>query len=301
MALTEDDCGVRPRRPTLTPSLTEEHLGILIPRCSRSFKEKEAGDIPDFWPDRPNLWFISLEAQLHSCNITLDCSRYYTLISRLTKDTLAVVESVIKNTPATGKFDKIKLVLLGHCAVSQEDKFWRLTSGLELGSKKPSTLLVEMSALAGDKLDPEYVRTLWLDRLPREMQLALAAAGALDNEHLGKLADSIVTIRHHITGQAIAAVDRHQTASSDQGDRVDELARQVSELTRLMHQQLRFRGRSPIRGESTIGKRKKSNDRGMERNARASGMCFYYARFKSRAAKCITPCAWKSNQKYHPT
>ncbi|KAK0157232.1 hypothetical protein PV328_011711 [Microctonus aethiopoides] len=71
--------------------------------------------------------------------------------------------------------DRPQACLLNHYADSQERRFRKFYWGLELGQRRPSVLLAEMRRLAGDRIDQAGIKTLWLDRLPRDIHAMLIA------------------------------------------------------------------------------------------------------------------------------
>ncbi|GBM82096.1 hypothetical protein AVEN_30677-1 [Araneus ventricosus] len=64
---------------------------------------------------------------------------------------------------------------------------------MELGDKKPSTLLYEIKSFASDGISPELLKGLRMQRLPVQIQQILSASG--DNlQALSKMADGIFEI-----------------------------------------------------------------------------------------------------------
>lgn len=138
-------------------------------------------ELPSFWTQQVQLWFIAVEAQFQLKRITSDATKYYAVVGRLDKDALIVVEGIITSPPETDKYAALKQVLVNHYSLSQERKFKMLLSGLELGERRPSELLAEIIRLGGNKLDTAFIRFMWLDRLPSQVQLALAASNEPEN------------------------------------------------------------------------------------------------------------------------
>lgn len=241
-------------------------------------------DLPPFWSRRPELWFHSVEAQFQLKKITVDSTKYYAILTKLDQDTLSIIESVISNPPATGKYKKVKEILLHHFSVPQDRRFRMLTSGLELGDKRPSQLLAEMHRCGGTRLDGDYIRTLWLDRLPRHVQAVLTTASSLSdlaNEELATLADKIVEI-HRPTGDQLMPVSRSFASSQPSilERRVEDLSQQLEEILRRL-QKMEKRGRSNSRG----AKNRSSTPANLE-------VCFYHRKFGNNATRCTKPCSW---------
>lgn len=68
--------------------------------------------VPPFWPHKPTLWFVNLEAQFALANITADSTRYAHLISCLDAKHATEVEDIITNPPSAGKYEKLKAEII---------------------------------------------------------------------------------------------------------------------------------------------------------------------------------------------
>ncbi|XP_053968530.1 uncharacterized protein LOC128869961 [Anastrepha ludens] len=154
-------------------------------------------ELPPFWSQQAQLWFAAVEAQFQLRRITSDATKYYTVIARLDQDALIVVENLITNPPTNDKYSTLKNALLNHFALSQSRRFKMLLSGVELGDRRPSELLAEINRLGGDKLDPAFVRVIWLERLPPQVQMALVGRDQEDNVQLSQLANQIMEVQRN--------------------------------------------------------------------------------------------------------
>ena len=65
---------------------------------------------------------------------------------------------------------------------------------MEIGNKKPSVLLREMRNLANGNVTDDFLRTMWLQRLPTQTQ-AILATSSESLENLAKMADKIGDIQ----------------------------------------------------------------------------------------------------------
>ncbi|XP_070172276.1 uncharacterized protein [Polyergus mexicanus] len=118
--------------------------------------------IPPFWPEDPELWFAQLEGQFALSNITDDNTKYAYILSR--------IES---------KYEAIKKALIQRLTDSQAQKIKQLLEHEELGDRKPSQFLRHLTTMAGTTVSDEQLRTLWLGRLPPQMQAILATRGRI--------------------------------------------------------------------------------------------------------------------------
>jgi len=109
-------------------------------------------------------------------------------------------------------YEALKRRLIERFSESEELWLKKLLSDIELGDQRPSHLLSEMRELASGKVSDELLKTLWLQRLPTQVKIILAASGdSLVN--LACMADKIT----EVTGFGkdkftfIASTDRSRT------------------------------------------------------------------------------------------
>jgi DNA-binding transcriptional MerR regulator len=150
--------------------------------------------LPAFWRRDPKLWFSQIEAQFHSHLVRSDTSKYYAVIAALDCSTLQPVSNIIANPPATGKYDAVKKTLIDSYSDSREQQIRKLLKELDLGDRKPSELLREMKTLASDHVDDQMLQTLWLHRLPLNVQLLVSASDGVPLEKMASIADKLVEI-----------------------------------------------------------------------------------------------------------
>lgn len=186
--------------------------------------------LPPLWTDRPQAWFTSIDCQFAARRITSDSTKFYSVIARLDKDQFVAVEHLARNPPAQGKYARLKETLLNHYADSQERRFRKLVSEIDLGHKRPSALLAEMRRLGGDNLDQAFIQTLWLDRLPRDVQVVLAAADGVQLDAMATLADRMVEIPYDDTTRDTTRDITHSHVMAIKEDRVGKLEKLLLDL-----------------------------------------------------------------------
>lgn len=229
---------------------------------------------PPFWKSEPKLWFIQLEAQFDIAGITSDSTKYNYVISAIDTELLMHVTDFVTTPPTTDKYEGIKNKLIDSYSDSSEKNLRKLLSELDLGDRKPSHLLSEMTRLGGTSVTQELLKSLWLQRLPSQTQAILA----MSNDPLPKLAqmaDKITEIQQPQTF-AVAA----NPATNDMALTIERLGKQVEELRtsfqRSSRHRRRSRSRPPNRSGTPVGN--------------SSGECWYHRKFKEQARKCTTPC-----------
>jgi len=155
---------------------------------------KIAVRIPPFWPEEPKLWFMQLEGQFTLCGITDDEAKYAHVLSKIEPKQAREIKDVITRPPTTDKYKTLKRVLIQRLTDSQEQRIRQLLEREELGDRKPSQFLRHLSTLAGSAVPTELIRTLWLGRLPAQIQAILATRTEDRLEDVADQADRIYEI-----------------------------------------------------------------------------------------------------------
>ncbi|XP_037822778.1 uncharacterized protein LOC119611311 [Lucilia sericata] len=230
--------------------------------------------IPRFWKDNPVLWFAQIEAQFALHNVTNERTKYFIILADLDADVLSQVSDIVMNPP-NDAYKQIKQRLIDHFSVSEENRIKTLLTNVEIGDKKPSALLREMKNLANGGVTEDFLRTMWLQRLPSQTQAILATSSeTLDN--LVKMADKIGDIQ--IPRNANVA---EITSASE----LSEIKAQIQSINTALRN-LNTSRRSRSRGSHGSS----------SRNSSSGKICYYHRKFKNRARKCRPPCSFVSNQ-----
>lgn len=258
--------------------------------------------VPAFWRVNPKLWFLQVEAQFHSNGIKSDLSKYYAVVSALDCNTLQQVADLLESPPVADKYKTLKTALISTYADSHERQLQKLLNEAELGDQKPSHLLRHMKSLANNQIMDDALKTLWLQRLPNQVQLILSASQGVDIAKMAEIADKIVEVNNS-SGASIAAVTRVQTSATPTVDvasmrenlpppadaassEIAQLQAQITNLTKMVEElrvnRNRHRSRERWRG--------RSRSRTPGPNSAKEGECFYHRRFGTKARKCTRPC-----------
>lgn len=241
--------------------------------------------LPPFWDKHPILWFANIEAQFFVSGITQDATKYYCVISALTSDILNYVSDIVLAPPENDKYESLKKRLIADFSDSQQRQIKAVLSELVLGDDKPSHLLRKMRQLAGKTLGEDFLKTLWLQRLPTQAQAILSVSeDSLDK--LALMADKI----HDTAGASIDEVHCSKTPLSDYSElraQIAELTKQVEHLSRSRERQDNFRNRSASR-------RSRSKT---PRNRGPHDQCWYHFKFGESARRCKSPCKFKREEK----
>ncbi|XP_011858411.1 PREDICTED: uncharacterized protein LOC105555969 [Vollenhovia emeryi] len=238
--------------------------------------------VPPYWSDEPELWFTQLEGQFTLSGITQDHTKYSYAIAYLNSPQIKEIKDVVTRPPADNKYEAVKRALISRMSVSQEQRTRQLLELEDIGDRKPSQFLRHLRTLAGENVLDALLRSLWLGRLPSQMQMVLATRTEDPLNQVAEQADRI----HEMTSKTMVA---STTAVSTKGSpdknsleaQMQALTKQVATLTTqevgLKKQQERSRSQSRNR------KAKKDNDE----------HCYYHNRFGEKARKCTKPCTYE--------
>ena len=166
---------------------------------------------PPFWSEEPELWFAQIEGQFVLGGITQDSTKYAYVLSQLEAKYAKEVKDVVANPPAREKYAALKGALIQRLAASQVQRIRRLLEHEELGDRKPSQFLRHLQTLAGATVPDELIRTLWLGRLPSQMQVILATR---TEDRLSEVADQADRI-HEVTSTTVTTVAAASTSASN--------------------------------------------------------------------------------------
>ena len=138
-----------------------------------------------------------------------------------------------------------------------------------MGDWRPTQFLRHLRTLAGPSMHPDFLRTLWINRLPPNIQAIIATQAQVALDDVAKLAD---TIAEGTPSQFVARVASSFTDISILTGRIDKLARQVAALSAS-----RSRPRSPWRTQQA-----RRPSRSAARSPAPDIIC-YHRRFKDHA------------------
>ena len=98
--------------------------------------------IPPLWKNNIQIWFIQVEANFATSQITNDLTKYNTVIASIDADSLVLVSDLILNPPTENQYETLKQRLISEFSNSQSQQLRKLLSELTLGDEKPSISLI---------------------------------------------------------------------------------------------------------------------------------------------------------------
>ena len=247
--------------------------------------------LPAFITSHPELWFAQVESQFLVRNITSEDTKYWHVTAALSPEVAMEVWDIISKPPLADKYSALKSAIIDRLAASEKNKMQQLLSQTVLGDEKPSKLLRRMQALVNNKqFDEGMFRQLFLQRLPQNVQIALAALPSstpLDN--IASVSDHVCELQSFSpASQVYAANIANPTPPPDSQailSAISALTTQVAALTtQLTEHKSRQRSRTPHQRRQRSSSRKTVN----------KDHCWYHNRFGANAEKCLPPCNYKS-------
>ncbi|XP_071640844.1 uncharacterized protein [Temnothorax longispinosus] len=227
---------------------------------------------------------LALKTQFTINGITQDSTKYSYALSQLDSRQIKVIKDVVTQPPA----------LIQRMSVLQQQRTRHLLELEELRDRKPSQFLRHLRTLAGENVPDSLLRTLWLGRLPTQMQMVLATR---TEDPLNSVAEQANCI-HEMTSKAVVAATATLANKEFLEAKIQALTKQVATLTtRLSRDQSRRRnnekGRNRSRSRSQSRNRGKTNEVKDDKNDKHY---YYHNRFGEKARKCTQPCTYKSEK-----
>lgn len=243
---------------------------------------------PPFWKPNPRLWFAQVEAQFVRAGISTDETKFYTVVAEIDSAVLAHASDIITSPPATGKYELLKERLISEFGESKEKRLKRLFEGCRLEDRKPTTLLREMKDLADQHIDKEVLKSLWLQRLPTNIQQILATLDG-NIEELALKADTIMEISATNIDINVVKVpdDSMQVAIADLTNRLDRLTR---------NNQRSFIRNNPSSANNASHPQRPVSSRQDSTTPKHDMLCWYHRTFGDSATRCRSPCTYRQRR-----
>ncbi|GFT42580.1 uncharacterized protein NPIL_490731, partial [Nephila pilipes] len=228
--------------------------------------------VPPFWRANPEIWFRQMESQFVLAGITAEITKFHHVVSALQPEELGIVGDIILNPPAVKPYAALRDRLCSQYAESEEQRLRGLISGMQLGDRNPSRLLLEMRSKADSRISEELLKSLFIQRLPT--QILAISDDPLDK--LAAMADGIMVV-----AGPTSSIHVINAENQDLRTMLLEISSRLSRLE--------TRERSTSRGPEGRFRRRSSS-----RESGAHTHCWYHRRFKERATKCQKPCSFQT-------
>lgn len=258
---------------------------------------------PPFWKEDPALWFRQLESQFYTNAITVSETKYHIAVAALDTSVISQISDLIMNPPDLEKYEALKSRLQSQFADSEDHRLKKLLGSLDLGDKKPSHLWREMKNLAGNRMNDNLLRSLWLNRLPTQTQAILSVDDG-EISRLLVLSDKL----HEIVGMgscvssissasANTVSESSSSLSTSNSPLLEQLCMQMSSLTQQIASLTMNNSNS--RDNNSYQHRPRSMSRSADRRrlssrsaSRIAQHCWYHNNFGNNAKRCVKPCSY---------
>ena len=231
--------------------------------------------LPEFWVDKPRLWFTRVEAQfrLHRPAIVISATKFDHVVVKLPPSVLDAVEREIETPSSTTPYEDLKALLLSSFTPTK----WQLVDELlnypAIGDRRPLALYTAMVARLPRGEQPTLLfQGLYLARLPADIRSHLVA-GTYETpremaEHADRLWDG---------ARASLVAAARDLDDDDDGPSAPSGVHKVA--SRPPYPTPQPRRRVPTPGPSPAPR----------------SQCWYHARFGPDAQKCEPPCSFQGN------
>ncbi|PNF17992.1 hypothetical protein B7P43_G17333 [Cryptotermes secundus] len=146
--------------------------------------------LPPLWADRPAVWFAQAEAQFTLAGIGSEQTKFCYVISQLDQRYVSEVENIITSPPERGPYTLLRTELVRRLSPSPEERIRQLLTVEEIGDRKLSQFLIYLKSLAPEVSD-NVIRSVWTNRLPRNVQSFLAGQNESNLEAAALCADRV--------------------------------------------------------------------------------------------------------------
>ena len=268
------------KTPNTSPALSPEKPA----RSPSSFiPSQPAGKLvlPDYWPGRPEAWFIHLERCFRSRGVTSEEMQYQHTVPLLPPKLIDELAESLIIAPQDNPFTYLKDLVLTAFREGKRSRLYELLDTEKFATMKPSDRLRWMQSVVGDKdTCSPVVREHWFTTLPDYIRFQLATSWQDgDMVTLSKWADSIFSARAPTSPHVVNHIKSFNTTprpstsynpitspspsdSLSPKESYDSLLKQVEQL-RLENERLRS-SQLPL--------------------------CWFHCRYGDKANQCLPPC-----------
>ena len=106
-----------------------------------------AVQLPTFWRDDPEGWFLNCESQFIAKGISSSVTKYHYCVAKLDSDTSRRIRDLVRAPVQEDSYNKLKARLCKVFELSEEEKLDKMLETSTLGDRKPSDLMAELIEL----------------------------------------------------------------------------------------------------------------------------------------------------------
>ena len=245
-------------------------------------------------------WFRQLEAIFTINAIDTEDKKFTFTQAFLDPSVITELDDFFVNPPTDCSYTALKEKIIAEYSNSKDADILQLLKDVKLGDQKPSQLLREIKAKARGQVNEDFLRTLFLNRLPADTcHILLASKEKLDS--VADLADLMLEYQKQNSPQICAVssapapspsssasppqifelltsqIAKLNVVTSDLMVKISKLETEIASISRC-----RSRSRSPNQSPN----RSRSQSRSNFKIPNGVNLCFYHYKFGTRANKC---------------
>ncbi|BHF66505.1 hypothetical protein SprV_0200952300 [Sparganum proliferum] len=242
----------------------QEHLNVVFPDIQFTMEEEENNKLA-FWMSSISLLF---------CQRYQGASKIPQTLEVLPASVISQVQSLLANSPADAPYSALKAEILRLNSVSDRQQYHQLIKEESLGDRKPSDLLRRMRSLLGDmQVDDKFVKEMFLERLPADVQTILASGSQdLTVSQLAEMADRMIEVQR-FQSPSVAQISSSSSVNDHLVKQVSAMADEMASL-KMQLARLTF---------SRSCNRRRSRSR-----PRAADTCWYHTNFGLKTRKPVS-------------
>lgn len=254
--------------------------------------------LPEFISTDPELWFAMVEGSFTGSQVTSEKTKFGHVIAALPPRFATEVKDVILSPPATDPYTQLKTELIKRLCATQDQKTRQLIEREEIGDRKPSQFLRHLQSLTDASISESLLKSLWMSRLPKCVQVALAIVKDQSLTDLASHADNIIeATRPHVSHIAETTSKSEETSLSLKLSQLAlSFSQEIASLRQEIHTLREPRDSSRSRSPSRFRHRSRSRDNSQSQHRKPNGLCWYHFRFGSSAKTCHQPCKFNQPQ-----
>lgn len=239
--------------------------------------------IPVYNPIDPALWFAMCESTFELAvpkPITDNKTKFNYCVAHLPPEIASLVRDIILKERSEASYDELKTAIVDRCGESKTQEIRKLLAGEQLGDRKPTELLRDMTRRAENhKISDVLLLELFLQQMPPNVQSIIASVQPIDSQKAANIADRIM----EVASTQVNSITQMQP--SDNSDTVNSLVQEVRKLRNEVSQLRRSRSSS----RNSFQRRNRSPSAPKMMNSK---LCWYHRKFKENATKCVSPCCF---------
>lgn len=256
--------------------------------------------IPPFWRDQPRLWFAQFETTIAASKLSSE-NKFSLVVAQLEKTDVEQISDIIMSTQSGKRYEDLKQRLLSVYEESDSVQLHKLLNDMDLGDQRPTQLLRRMRVLARDRISDATLQILWMRNLPPATRAVVAVKEDSSLESLAVMADKIHEQAREIDSICACQQEKHTTPvqSHDTESNLHQLVEALTqEVAAIRMERNNTRTRPPFRHNRTFDSRAHGHRWTGSYNDtnKQADMCYFHAKFGSKARKCQPPCKMNRNQ-----